>query len=45
VATTARQAGTVALIRGRTAVSIGMWWRSASERSEEESFSGVKPLF
>ena len=39
-ATTARQAGTMADIRGRTAVSIGMPWSWAMRRKASEAARG-----
>ena len=43
-ATTARQAGTEAAMRGRTAVSIGMPWSWAMRRKAADWRSGVKPI-
>ena len=43
-ATTARQAGTVAAIRGRTELSIGIPWSRAIDANARACFCGVKPL-
>ncbi len=43
-ATTARQAGIVAAMRGRTELSIGMPWSRAIAANERDCFSGVKPF-
>ena len=43
-ATTARHAGMVAAMRGRTEVSIGIPWSRAMAAKARDCFSGVKPF-
>ena len=43
-ATTARHAGMVAAMRGRSDVSIGMPWSRAMLRKASDCFSGVNPF-
>ena len=43
-ATTARQAGMVAAMRGRTELSIGIPWSRAIEANARACFWGVKPF-